>query len=177
MFICMIKHCYALGSNDALVNIYLQCVEAKAYNVYVTLGIKRINGKYYDGFQQLPITLQNSYKVGEEEGAASVFHYFDSSDETIKGSQSMKLLELKSGSLRHFKETKCNVVESAELTKFWCEYPPPKLNEHVMQVGDGFLKKKLKNLPYMKWLLPSPYKCILPHSGRSYLKGGMLLVN
>ena len=87
-----------------------------------------------------------------------MFHYFDSSDENIKGSHAMpmKLLELKSGSLRHFKETKCNVVESAELTKFWCEYPPPKLNEHVMQVGDDFLKKKLKNHVELENLIVTP---------------------
>ena len=177
MLICMIKHCYVLGSNDDLVDIYLLCVEAKAYNFYVTLGFKCINGKYDDGFQQLPIALQNSYKMEEEEGAVSGFHNFDSSDENIKGSQPMKLLELKSGSLWHFKETKCTVFEPAKSTKCWCEHPPPTLNEHVVQVGDDFLKKKLKNLPYMKWLLvPSPYECILPHSG-CYLKGDMLLVN
>jgi hypothetical protein len=122
--------------------------------------------------------LQNSYKVGVEEGAASVFHFFDISNKNNEGSQHatpMKLLELKSGYLRHL----VNVVESAdkESTRFWCEYPPPKLNDqHVMQVGDHFLKKKLKQFPYMKWLLPSPYECILPHSG-CYLKGGILLVN
>ena len=70
MFICMIKHCYVVGLNDDLVNIYLQCVEAKAYNFYVTLDFKRINGKYDDGFQELPIALQKSYEVGEEKGAA-----------------------------------------------------------------------------------------------------------
>ena len=53
-----------LGLNDDLVNIYLHCVEEKAYNFYVTLGFKRINGKFDDGFQELPIALQNSNKVG-----------------------------------------------------------------------------------------------------------------
>jgi hypothetical protein len=129
----------------------------------------------------VPIALQNSYKVGEEKSAASVFHYYDISEKTNTGSQHatpMKLLELKSGYLRHFKETRCDVVESAnnESTTFWCEYPPPKLNGHVMQVGDDFLMKKLKQVPNMKWLLPLPYQCILPHSG-CYLNGGMLLAN
>ena len=181
MFMCMIKHCYVVGSKADLVNIYLQCVEAKALNFYLKLGFQQINGKYDDGFQYLPIALQNSYKVGVEESVASVFHFFDISNKSNEGSQHampMKLLELKSGYLRHFKETVVNIVESAnkESTRFWCEYPPPKLNGHVMQVADDFLKKKLKQFPYMKWLLPSPYECILPHSG-CYLKGGMLLVN
>ena len=101
-------------------------------------------------YQDLPVALQNSYKVGVEEGAASVFHFFDISNKSNEGSQHatpMKLLELKSGYLRHFKETVVNVVESAnkESTKFWCEYSPTKLNhQHVMQVGDDFLEKKLK---------------------------------
>ena len=62
MFICMIKHCYVVGSNDDVVNIFLQWVEAKALNFYMKLGFQRINGKYDDGFQDLPIALQNSYK-------------------------------------------------------------------------------------------------------------------
>ena len=122
--------------------------------------------------------MQNPNKVREE---ASVFHYYDISKKTNTGSQhatSMKLLELKSGYLWHFKETRCDVFESAnnESTKIWCEYPPPKLNGHVMQVGDNLLKKQLKQFPYMKWLMPLPYNCILPHS-RCYLNGGMLLAN
>ena len=115
------------------------------------IGFHTINGKFADGFELLPMHLQESImeSATSKEPGKYVFHFFEQQDAggKVNDLRASRLMYLRPGELRHFQCIEDEYQSKAEdikeepsdeqtpdailysgWSKLWCKFPPYPVN-------------------------------------------------
>jgi hypothetical protein len=181
-----------------LLHIYLQSQEIASTQFYIMIGFQTINGKFADGFELLPLHLQESImeSASSKEPGKCVFHFYEQQDDRgkVNDLRASKLMYLRPGELRHFlcvEDEYASMAEDAKeeppgeqtsdaviypgWNKLWCKFPPYPVNGERLEYSSAIMTKAFSKLAFVQALLPPPYAA--PLFPRGSVTGDMSILS